>query len=126
MGYPRAFHYAATLALGLATPVAAQVDAPVSISTGNDLLGACQSPRASGPSWMCLGFVLGAKDAMRLNAITSRDALRFCMPAGVTNGQILAIVIKYVESVPEYRHQNASSLILVALLRAFPCPAKKV
>jgi len=47
--------------------------------------------------------------------------LSFCMPATVTNDQIVKIFIKYLDEHPEELHQPASLLLATSLRKAFPC-----
>lgn len=48
----------------------------------------------------------------------------FCQPNGVTQNQQFAIITKYLNDNPAKLHLPASSLIIEALNKAFPCPTK--
>ena len=45
----------------------------------------------------------------------------FCLPNGVTNGQLLEMTKKYLEDHPEQLHFIASSFLLEMIGEAFPC-----
>ena len=45
----------------------------------------------------------------------------WCSSSSVTVGQIVKVVSKYLENNPEKLHLSASSLIMAALMQAFPC-----
>jgi hypothetical protein len=44
-----------------------------------------------------------------------------CTPNNVTNGQMYAIVKKYLTQNPEVLHQQMNYLVIDALNKAFPC-----
>jgi hypothetical protein len=64
-----------------------------------------------------LGYIAGVHDSLQ--------GLMFCTPAGSTRGQIVHVVLKYLDANPEKWQMNSSVLIVVALETAFPCPKKK-
>lgn len=99
-----------------------------SFKTGNDLLAECKE--ASGVDFgECLGYVLGAADAMegptiyttkiRNGAIAQRP--RACFRDEVTAGQLRDIVVKWLEDHPQIRDMSASACVEAALSAAFPC-----
>jgi hypothetical protein len=45
----------------------------------------------------------------------------FCQPKGVTTGQAVAVVVKYIEARPERMHEDFGILALEALTAAWPC-----
>jgi hypothetical protein len=45
----------------------------------------------------------------------------FCIPKGVTMGQMIAVVVKYVDEHPEDMHSEFLFLAHEALLTAWPC-----
>jgi len=63
------------------------------------------------------GYISGVVD-------TGNNIL-FCTEDGVTRGQYMAVVIKYIENNPEKWNQGASVIVLEALTKAFPCKNKK-
>ncbi|MES1993759.1 MAG: Rap1a/Tai family immunity protein [Pseudomonadota bacterium] len=50
------------------------------------------------------------------------DGILFCIPTGVTRGQYVAVVAKYIKAHPEKWNQDASALVVNAMTKAFPCP----
>jgi Rap1a immunity proteins len=48
-------------------------------------------------------------------------AANVCLPQGVTNNQVVAVVIKYIEARPERMHEQFGDLALEALTAAWPC-----
>ncbi|SRR6266446_6244758 len=63
-----------------------------------------------------VGYVLGVHDVYRGSLA--------CGPSTATAGQLVDIVLKYLETYPEERHYNAASLVRNALMMAFPCSTK--
>lgn len=47
-----------------------------------------------------------------------------CIPSGVTLGQSMAVVKKYLRDHPENWNWKASWIVSVAIMEAFPCPKK--
>jgi len=71
-------------------------------------------------SGYAVGFVIGIAD--------TQDGLRnpstgycFAKPPGVTRGQMIKVVKKYLEEHAASRHLSAESLVQAALDEAFPC-----
>lgn len=56
---------------------------------------------------------------------TMIDASFICIPEGVNNGQIFAIVTKYIKNNPENWNKSASHLVIQPILDAFPCAQEK-
>ena len=65
------------------------------------------SGRRQGP---CIGYLEGLA--------YTKD---FCQPNEVTIGQVVAVVIKYIEARPERMHEHFGVLALEALKAAWPC-----
>ncbi|QMV72610.1 hypothetical protein HS961_07010 [Comamonas piscis] len=49
----------------------------------------------------------------------------FCTPNQAPLSQVIDVVFVYLEKNPKDRHDTALVLINHALVKAFPCPAKK-
>jgi hypothetical protein len=62
------------------------------------------------------GYVLGVSDSL--------NGVAFCVPSQATKGQMVAIVIKYLNDHPDRWQYTAHSLVKDALLEAFPCGRK--
>ncbi len=83
--------------------------------SGNTLLETCEASQD-----LCSGYVLGVIDTEFLH--NSKNSL-LCLPK-VNSKQLTDVVVKYLKSNPEYRHTIASSNVLSALVRAYPCTKK--
>ena len=59
------------------------------------------------------GYVRGVEDSM--------NGVRFCIPAGATSKQQVALITKYVKDHPEELHNGAATFIVQALQPAYPC-----
>lgn len=74
----------------------------------------------------CLGYVNGILAMATDTTVTlvnsdHRTSLP-CAPAeGLTTGQAVRVVLKYLNSHPETLHKPAKSLVVFALREAFPC-----
>ena len=91
--------------------------------TGNDLLARCESEN-SYDLRECIGYLRGVMDAHVALREWEGFMPKYCIPEGVTLGQIEAIVVKRLKENPERRHLIASSLVLNALNNAFMPPLK--
>ena len=91
--------------------------------TGYDILEFCTMPKkASYPEGVCLGFTNGVEEGYMVGAILHGVTKKsFCKPKGVTRGQLILIVVKYLKDNPERLHYQATQLILEAMTQAFPC-----
>ena len=49
----------------------------------------------------------------------------YCPPKGINYSQIVAIVKKYLNNNPKYWNENATTLILTALMIDYPCAKEK-
>ena len=97
---------------------------------GNEFRVTCRAaaPGDPDPSFahgMCLEYVVGVSDGIRLVATIAQPDRPYCLPDGVTNGQILDVVIHFTEDHPEIRHYQVRELVLYSLIKAFPCHAAK-
>jgi hypothetical protein len=83
----------------------------------------------------CRQFVYGGEDAVNLfkagdcvgtvtsASIFSRYFLKVaCIPDGVTYGQEVRVVLKYVEDRPERQNEPLLALAMEAIKGAWPCP----
>jgi Rap1a immunity proteins len=74
----------------------------------------------------CMGFIEGVLSSQEI-AIELDNPSTVCkLPEeGITTGQIVRIVVKYLEEHPEKLHLNSSLLVLDALRQAFPCTVQQ-
>ena len=85
--------------------------------SGNDLKDNCGSRSNS----LCAGYIVGTLDSMRTIA-EEANAPMFCLPPGVGEEQVTTLVRKYLADHPERLHTRAASLIMNAMIGAYPCP----
>ena len=64
----------------------------------------------------CLGYIQGFKEANALTPIPN-----FCVPDAVTLGQLIKVVVKYMDEHPEELHLLSGLVVREALQKAFPC-----
>ena len=111
--------------------------APMSVAAqndGNQLLTSCKTflkaiDGAASPNdnqfhaGQCIGKVSGVRATMAMYTQSSavRNDLQACFPKGVNDGQGVRVVVKFLEDNPRVLNEDGNSLIMVALLAAFPC-----
>jgi hypothetical protein len=88
-----------------------------SAMSGNELLKAYKMSEGGTESNFAGGIVLG----MIIGVSTITQGKYHCRPTKVTNGQLSDIVFKYLKDHPEKLHENASLVIAMAYIEAFPC-----
>jgi hypothetical protein len=71
----------------------------------------------------CTGYVIGVLDALATvrEAEGSAIAERFCVPSKLLSGAVTEVFARYLLAHPEQRKFTASSLVLMAMIEAFPC-----
>jgi len=108
--------FAVAILLALTIPASAQ-----DTTTANQMLPGCKGllddRMTSGVSvyqqGRCGGYV-----ASLVYGVGEQE---FCSPKGVTIGQSVAVVVKYIEARPERMHENFGKLAFEALIAAWPC-----
>jgi len=93
--------------LWLTTPAQAQV-----VFTGNTFFDYCSAREDSLSAGLCLGYIQGV-----LESSTST-----CIIPGVTFGQLKDVVVRFLRTNPQNRHNQASLLVEEAIQEAWPCP----
>lgn len=99
---------------------------------GNSLLAQCQASirfmndNSEITDEFGQGKCLGIVEAVMGTTIVRNNQLpkesRICFPeAGITNGQGIRIVVKYLQETPSLLHLNDTILVMTALGRAYPC-----
>jgi Rap1a immunity proteins len=121
----------------LATPVLGYAQTSPALGQRNPpasaLVDACKdidTPSLNGIS--CHGFVNGVVSGIAVGVITMGYAVGKttadakvkslpipCVPAGATNGEIVKVVLKYIDAHPESLHNSAASEIYMALIGAW-------
>lgn len=103
----------------------------IAYDTGNDLYAAMQNESErtealrfikgviNGSTW---AYELGKNGTvMQMPIDDIKRGIGICTPNGVSMGQSFDIVRKWLKNTPEYRHADASYLVLIALRASFPC-----
>ena len=100
---------------------------------GNELLRSCKALLAvlenrhrdtdgSFDSGWCLGFIHGNGATLDFaQGYYGKNDSPYCIPDGVTNGQVAHVIVKYLEDHPERLHESDIGLVFHALRAAFPC-----
>lgn len=111
----------AVFAATILSPAPANAD----FKSGNDLYQDCTTREDAAAYYQkrayCMGYIVGVADANSTFGAIIRRPL-FCLSAGVTTGQLVDVVTRYLETHPQSRHYAAASLVGGAFMEAFPCP----
>ena len=119
----RAIICGAMLALTIST---ANAGKPI---TANRMLPYCKAIPEH-PDGFGQGLCLGVIDGLAAMAVsffrpgqprTATDELCVEIPNGVENGQIVRVVVRYIEARPNRMHEQFSALALEAIFDAWPC-----
>ncbi len=88
------------------------------VQTGNDLLRVCQSGNLFDRGF-CGGFITAVSQMAQI-------ADQACYSEGVTLEQGKDVVVRYLSSNPQTRHNKAVVLTSKALIQVFPCKATPI
>ena len=94
--------------------LAASASANATWFTGNDL-----HKHFSGGDYQ-QGFALG----LVVGVASTWDGDLFCIPKGVTPGQMQDVVRQFISAKPQDRHEGAEIIIAAALMNAYRCEKK--
>jgi hypothetical protein len=97
--------------------------------TANEVLPGCRAflkPPESGwlPAFkqgICVGTIEGVIGAGIMDAVRGGGTDPFCIPDGVTRGQLVRVVVNFADQHPELTHAGFSSFASAALALAWPC-----
>jgi hypothetical protein len=96
--------------------------------SGNTLYGHCSSQPSTAAYTTsvayCVGYVTAVSDTFNTMRAAENKSQVICLPASSNAGQMADIVAKYLGDNPSTRHFGATTLVLDALVRAFPCQAR--
>jgi hypothetical protein len=81
---------------------------------GNQLLIDIKAPSSFFRNGASFGYVIGIADNLTVQN-------EICFPDGVTHGQMVDVVQKYIEENPAIRHLHRLILVRASLIFAFPC-----
>jgi hypothetical protein len=114
---------AGAVALAQTTSVRA---ASVQFYTGLEAYVACAAVLNNGlpeKRANCDGYVIGVLDALATvrEAEGSAIAERFCVPSKLLSGAVTQVFARYLFEHPDQRKYTASSLVILAMIEAFPC-----
>jgi len=91
----------------------------------NDLLEYCEAQISETGSVAkgnaCAGYIMGIVDLYRSLVVLGHTQRLWCHPEKVHSNQLVRIVTKYLQEHPEDLHRPASTLVVNALIKAFPC-----
>ena len=96
---------------------------------GNDLLGRCRlgvdrEPQGSdefASFASCASFIEGVRQASVASAAIACQKQLLCMPAEVSNGQMIRVAVKWMQDHRAELHLPAGILAIRAWREAFPC-----
>ena len=87
----------------------------------NKLLSHCTESLQGSNYGYCLGYIASAHDT-HITWVALGDLPRqICTPIEVTREQLRLVVVKYLEANPAELHKSADSMVINALIEAFPC-----
>jgi hypothetical protein len=138
----RMIRFVAVLAVMLALGAVAEAQLPHTVPPGTHdtngfvkgtrLLDRCQLETVVSRTF-CLGYIVGVADAIGLTQAMQHEnttgtpvwqQTAVCFPQNVQGTQVRDIVVKFLIEYPERRDDPAAELVLVALVKAWGCPAK--
>lgn len=115
--------------------------APARATTGSELLADCTEviKGAEGASadpykaGLCMGFLQGFGEGVKVSALGASPNLGeyekrrfYCMPEGVTNLQLVRVIVKALRPLSAQRLQEeAGVLVGIELRRAYPCKRRR-
>jgi len=93
---------------------------------GNKLYEFCQPVDGFGVKPFCQAYITGVIDYVHMSdwaLLKSGAQIRrsWCETYGVTIGQSVDVVIRYLQNHPEERNQPGAALVYMAMRTAFPC-----
>jgi hypothetical protein len=109
--------------------------------TGMELHHECEAVANEHPTGIdaanglyCMGYLQGVVEAFRQWEGMTDSVSKFttlhtyppgCIPDGVTAGEVVKVVIKYLNDNPNKLHERQYIVVIDALATAYPCPQKK-
>jgi hypothetical protein len=114
------------LALGLAqpqTPAATQAGSLLRNCTGR---GSPDAVTAKALEASCIAYIGGVVDGLRLTQLelSNKETLA-CLPVGGGSfDQYRRVAVKFMEDNPNILHEHQGSVVIAAMINAFPCQRK--
>jgi Rap1a immunity proteins len=118
--------------IAVAVALVAAIASGAALADGNELLKHCQvavrnmeaGVGGNYDTGMCFGIVQGVTESILiLNGNLPKD-LKFCLPVGaegVSRGQSVRIITKFLRDNPKLLNEHDSLLIMMAYKQAYPC-----
>lgn len=92
--------------------------------TGSSLLEMCEAKESEDNYYQnianCRGYIVGSADMF--DCQVEGAGFNWDSSQRVTQGQVVRIVVRWLNDHPQYLHYTAGGLIAAALAEAFPCP----
>lgn len=110
-----------------ALPARSQSNTDGTMGTGNYLIGACQlavsaqdNPNSliTAQDELKIGYCVGMSHGVTDTLVVNQQA---CLPNGVTLGQEVRVVEKFLQDNPAKLNQPGATLVIQAIEEAFPC-----
>jgi hypothetical protein len=89
--------------------------------TGNALVAACDTSATLEHHAMCFAYIHGVIDDNFFESPAGHD---LCIPDGVTNGQLVKVILNYADKHPEKLNQTAQNYIVFAIAQAWGAHCK--
>lgn len=90
--------------------------------SGNSLYSTCTTEKGESTHYQdesfCVGYIAGVADG--LETMQELAGRKSCTPDAITQGQIRDVVKKYITEHPEKRHYTAASIVIMAIINAYP------
>jgi predicted oxidoreductase len=103
------------LAIGLGISSVAHAQ---SFFSGNEVYQWC---RDSARKPLCTSFIGGATDLIAAYQLANRTQKTLCVPRQADLGQVVDVVVAWLERHPAERHQQAASIVAVSLHEVWEC-----
>ena len=114
----RTFIIGASLVLALLTGPAWGSD---ELRSANHIMPGCRDQSGYFNKGYCMGLIEGLARGVIRQSIALKVTPPFCPPPAATNGQFIAVVVKYIDQRPERMHEAFTTLAFEALKEAWPC-----
>jgi Rap1a immunity proteins len=114
------------MAVALVVLMACEVHASAqAMRTGNDLKDVCniaaRGPKGEGLELAKATFCQGFVTALLVVGRSLEEPHTFCVPVGVTVGQAIDVVLKYMNDHPSELHRPAEYFVVAAFRDAWRC-----
>jgi hypothetical protein len=108
----------------LAVAIISLLAGPAWATTCQTIVDVCKT-QSGWDGGFCTGYAAGVWHGTSVILQGKAPPYGYCVPAEATNGQIRAVLGKWLENHPEKYHLPANECVVMALSEAFPCAVKK-